>query len=64
MTFAQLQKMEEISIAIENMVTKENETQIMQTIIVAIGTKQITQKYFKFLVKKWVIKTTENKKNN
>lgn len=64
MTFAQLQKMEEISIAIENMITKENENQIMQTIIVAIGTKQITQKYFKFLVKKWVTKTTENKKNN
>lgn len=61
MTIEQLNKMEEISLLIEEMITKEDEKNIMQLIIIAIGTKQITQKYFKYLVNKWIDKTQENK---
>ncbi len=61
MTIEQLNKMEEISLLIEEMITKEDEKNVMQLIIIAIGTKQITQKYFKYLVNKWIDKTQENK---
>ena len=63
MTIEQFNKMQEISLLIEDMITKEDEKNAMQLIIIAIGTKQITQKYFKSLVKKWVNKTLENKNN-
>ena len=61
MTIEQLNKMQEISLLIEDMITKEDEKDVMQLIIIAIGTKQITQKYFKYLVNKWIDKTQENK---
>jgi predicted transcriptional regulator YdeE len=53
MTNLQSNKTQEISMLIENMITRENQTEVMRLISVAICTKQITQGNFYFLVNVW-----------
>jgi len=53
MTNSQSNKTQEISMLIENMITRENQTEVMHLISVAICTKQITQGNFYFLVNVW-----------
>lgn len=63
MKIAQFEKTQEIYMLIEDIITKEDELQVMQVIINAVCTKQINQKYFKDLTKTWVNKCASNKRN-
>jgi hypothetical protein len=63
MEISQFEKTQEIYMLIEDIITREDEVQVMQIIITAICTKQINQRYFRHLVKTWSAKCASNKNN-